>query len=71
MLGCCGSMARFARCRTFRTMSAELPAEQACHYREPHVRCIVHTPVMCQSGRARAAGACDDIQIQIQNIQYL
>ena len=31
--------------------------ELACHYRVPHVRCIVRTRVMCQAGRARAAGA--------------
>ena len=35
--------------------------ELACHYRVPHVRCIVRTRVMCQAGRARAAGARGDI----------
>ncbi len=34
-----------------------LDAELASHYRSPHVRCIVRTRVMCQAGRARAAGA--------------
>jgi hypothetical protein len=29
--------------------------ELECHYRVPHVRCIVRTRVMCQAGRARAA----------------
>ena len=35
--------------------------ELACHYRVPHVRCIVRTRVMCQAGRARAAGSRGDI----------
>ena len=34
--------------------SPPLKAELACHYRVPHVRCIVRTRVMCQAGRARA-----------------
>ena len=41
--------------------SPPLEAELACHYRVPHVRCIVRTRVMCQAGRARAAGARGDI----------
>ena len=35
--------------------------ELACHYRVPHVRCIVRARVMCQAGRARAAGSRGDI----------
>ncbi len=41
--------------------SPPLEAELACHYRVPRVRCIARTRVMCQAGRARAAGACGDI----------
>ena len=41
--------------------SPPLEAELACHYRVPHVRCIVRTRVMCQAGRARASGARGDI----------
>ncbi len=41
--------------------SPPLEAELACHYRVPHVRCTVRTRVMCQAGRARAAGARGDI----------
>ena len=41
--------------------SPPLVAELACHYRVPHVRCIVRTRVMCQADRARAAGARGDI----------
>jgi hypothetical protein len=37
--------------------SEEIKAELGCHYRVPHVRCIVRTRMMCQTGRARAAGA--------------
>jgi hypothetical protein len=36
--------------------------ELACHYRVPHVRCIVRTRVMCQAGRALAGvGSRGDI----------
>ena len=35
--------------------------ELACHYRVPHVRGIARTRVMCQAGRARAAGSRGDI----------
>ena len=38
-----------------------LPAELAARYRLPHVRAIVRTRVMCQAGRARAAGSRGDI----------
>ena len=41
--------------------SPPLVAELACHYRVPHVRCIVRTRVMYQAGRARAAGSRGDI----------
>ena len=33
----------------------------SAHFLEPHVRFVVCTRVMCQAGRARAAGACGDI----------
>ncbi len=38
-----------------------LEAELACHYRVQHVRLVVRTRVMCQAGRARAAGARGDV----------
>lgn len=34
-----------------------LDAELACFYRVSHIRCVTRTRVMCQAGRARAAGA--------------
>ena len=33
----------------------------SAHFLEPHVRFVVRTRVMCQAGRARAAGARGDI----------
>jgi hypothetical protein len=33
----------------------------SAHFHEPHVRFVVRTRVMCQAGRARAAGARGDI----------
>ena len=33
----------------------------SAHFLEPHVRFVVRTCVMCQAGRARAAGARGDI----------
>ncbi len=38
-------------------LGAAFVAELAAHYRVPHVRLVVRTRVMCQAGRARAAGA--------------
>lgn len=32
----------------------DLKAQLACHYRSPHVRCVVRTRVLCQDGRCRA-----------------
>ena len=44
-----------------RVVDIDCGTELACHYRVPHVRCIVRTRVMCQAGRARAAGSRGDI----------
>ena len=38
-------------------IAEDLPTDLAARYRVPHVRCVVRTRVMCQAGRARAAGA--------------
>ena len=38
-----------------------MPACISAHFREPHVRFVVRTRVMCQAGRARAACARGDI----------
>jgi hypothetical protein len=40
--------------------SRPLEAELACHYRVPHVRLVVRIRVMCQAGRALAAGGRED-----------
>jgi hypothetical protein len=36
-------------------------AFMSAHFHEQHVRFVVRTRVMCQAGRARAAGARGDI----------
>ena len=33
----------------------DLKAQLACHYRSPHVRCVVRTRVLCQAGRCHPA----------------
>ena len=38
-------------------LRASLRHSHSAHFLEPHVRFVVRTRVLCQAGRARAAGA--------------
>jgi hypothetical protein len=44
-------------CRVFHAARVFACVRNAAHFLEPHVRFVVRTRVMCQAGRARAAGA--------------
>ena len=47
--------------RVFHAARVFACVRNAAHFLEPHVRFVVRTRVLCQAGRARAAGARGDI----------